>query len=118
MEVDPKKIQEFMENLPKNKVLLAKDLVVEPSVSEIECDFCKLIPVDPLECDKCEKIFCGSCFDENQKSKSGPKSDKCPKYHEFCGKKRLNSNIENWILKKMKFSHSCEEYCAKKITRK
>ena len=42
-------MQEFLDNLPLNKVELKKDQIADGNgnVPEIECEKCKMIPVDP-----------------------------------------------------------------------
>ena len=40
-------MQEFLDNLPLNKVELKKDQIANENVPEIECEKCKMIPVDP-----------------------------------------------------------------------
>ena len=40
-------MQEFLDNLPLNKVELKKDHIADGNIPEIECEKCKMIPVDP-----------------------------------------------------------------------
>lgn len=62
---------------------------------------CKEIPVDTVECDKCEGLFCKLCLERYQylnKIKKGAKITKemmeCPEYHKICEKRVVNKKLD------------------------
>ena len=66
-------------------------------VNEFQCNICENIPINPIKCEKCEKIFCKNHFDEI----TNPVK-KC----NFCNEKLVMiyfTTLEINILKKLKF---------------
>jgi predicted polyphosphate/ATP-dependent NAD kinase len=58
-ESEPSEIEKLMNKFPKSKFKLEKKHVANINqindfiLTEFECEICKNIPVDPIECDRC-----------------------------------------------------------------
>ena len=61
---------------------------------EIKCRKCYFIPLFPIICDKCKKLFCENCFDKSLKN-----TKKSPNNCENASKEKLNRILFNFINK-------------------
>ncbi len=78
---------------------------------EIKCNKCYYIPLFPIICSECKKVFCENCFEKSIKN-----SKKCPNNCENPSKEKINRILSNFINK---FKFLCiHKNCGKIITYK
>ena len=65
-----------------------------PFCEELKCKKCYFIPLFPVKCNKCEKIFCKNCFEKSLKN-----NKKCPNYCKDPSKEKINRILSNFINK-------------------
>ena len=77
IETDIDKIESLISNLKEPAIVISKDNLTMkslemPGAKDLVCDLCKNIPVSPMECDRCDKIFCEECINLYIKSANNP----------------------------------------------
>jgi hypothetical protein len=92
IKVCPNEFKRIIENL-KEVNLLKEDLDNESPFKDlpITCNYCSTIPVDTIECHKCDKLFCKSCFVNNV---AGKLFKECPEHEN----REMQNNKVNKLL--------------------
>lgn len=78
----------------------------------LSCLICQSIPLEPVECDKCQKVFCEECLTTLQSNINPNLSNlfnynECPDYHKKCKIKKVNRNLRQLVFDKMVFTNQC-----------
>jgi len=48
------------------------------NIDNLECIICKFVLIQPMECNKCDGLFCNECLEEHANKTTGRNSSKCP----------------------------------------
>ena len=88
-----------MKNIPEPEIkLCTKDVANADDFSEVletfNCMICFNIPIEPLECDKCDVIFCQKCVKKYRETASVSRSRKCPKCNMSFETRGMNKKLK------------------------
>lgn len=102
-----------MDNL-KETFLNPSDLAKESPFKDlpIKCALCQTIPIDTIECDKCDNLFCHKCIANKLNGNATGKAKElmmhCPNhYNKNILNKKVNKLLNDHVIEKLVFKHKC-----------
>ena len=91
--------------------LLAKDVANRDAVREVletfNCMICYSIPIEPMECNKCDVLFCSKCIEKYKKNSSHSQAKKCPMCRESFEIRSMNRKLKQMTVETLTFEHRC-----------
>ena len=78
----------------------------------IKCKLCKTVPINVIECDKCDDLFCKACIANKLNGYSIGKAKElffqCPgHYNKNILNKKVNKLLKEHVIEKLIFKHKC-----------
>ena len=101
----------YMKLIPEVKISIDSKSVVKDEGSQnvaqildvFSCLICYKIPVDTLECEKCDSLFCKKCIHEYIKNNRYA----CPKCKQETKYLPINRILKQITQEALKFNHNC-----------
>ena len=111
-QIKASKIDDLMAQVPVPEIkLLASDVQNADQFKDVletfNCMICFNIPIDPIECSKCDVLFCKKCIEKYKTAASYSSSRKCPKCREMLETRPMNRKLKEMTLETLKFEHRC-----------
>ena len=105
-------IDALVSSIPVPEIkLLAKDVCNQDEFRDVletfNCMICFNIPIEPMECSKCDVLFCKKCIDKYKQNSSYSQSKKCPKCRESFEIRSMNRKLKEMTIETLKFEHRC-----------
>lgn len=106
---DEGEIKRLTENVKKVAPKLDADEVVagREILNSFECLICKTVPIAPVQCEKCDALFCNECVEDNRMKTSYRNRDRCPYCKQLADINKLNNTLKKLTIDKLTFKHQC-----------
>jgi hypothetical protein len=80
LNADSDQIKALTQNIEKTPLKLDTNEVIDGQeiLASFECLVCKSIPIQPVQCDNCDALFCKQCILDNKRNVSYRNKEKCP----------------------------------------